>query len=150
MLLSRSPWKAPESPWVVNREMMRLVTSDVVNTGMVVAIDTGDQIALHPQNKKPIGVRHACLALKETYGRDIVGSGPRLQKQRIEGSRIVLQFDSIGSGLVPANPSELNSFAIAGSGYAVGIGQTSQSRAIPLSSHHHCCHNQSLSVMRGP
>ena len=108
------PVEGPESPWVVNREMMRLVTSDVVNTGMVVAIDTGDQIALHPQNKKPIGVRHACLALKETYGRDIVGSGPRLQKQRIEGSRIVLQFDSIGSGLVPANPSELNSFAIAG------------------------------------
>ncbi|MEO2028433.1 MAG: sialate O-acetylesterase [Fuerstiella sp.] len=103
-----------EAPWVVNREMMRLVTSDVVNTGMAVAIDTGDEIALHPKNKKPIGIRHACLALKRTYGRDIVGSGPRFQKQTITGSRIILQFDSIGSGLMSAKPSPLNSFAIAG------------------------------------
>ncbi|MEO2017533.1 MAG: sialate O-acetylesterase [Fuerstiella sp.] len=110
----QQPVEGHESPWVVNREMMRLVTSDVVNTGMVVAIDTGDEIALHPQNKKPIGIRHACLALKKTYGRDIVGSGPRYQKQTIKGGRIILHFDTIGSGLTSANPSELNSFAIAG------------------------------------
>ena len=108
------PVEGLEAPWAVNREMMRLVALDVPNTGMAVSIDTGDAIALHPRNKKPIGIRLAYLALKGTYGKDIVDSGPRFQKQTTKGSRIVLQFDSIGSGLMSAKPGKLNSFAIAG------------------------------------
>lgn len=115
-------WHAPQtepveglqSPWVVNREMMRLVTLDVPNTGMAVSIDTGDPIALHPKNKRPIGERHAYLALQRTYGKDIIGSGPAFQKQVIDGKRIVLEFDSVGSGLMPAKPTPLDAFAIAG------------------------------------
>jgi len=98
----------------VNREMMRLVDSEVANTGMVVSIDTGDAIALHPKNKKPIGIRHAYLALKQTYGKNIAAYGPRFKKQSLQGNRIVLEFDSFGKGLMAAKPGKLNSFAIAG------------------------------------
>ncbi|MDG1895654.1 MAG: sialate O-acetylesterase [Fuerstiella sp.] len=108
------PVEGLEAPWVVNREMMRLVTADVANTGMAVAIDTGDEIVLHPQNKKPIGIRHACMALARTYGKPIVGSGPRFLSDTTRGSNIVLKFDSVGSGLVSARSGKLNSFAIAG------------------------------------
>ena len=110
----QDPAEGLSAPWAVNRESMRLVERNVPNTGMVVSIDTGDAIALHPKNKKPIGVRHALLALEQTYGRDIVGSSPRYKSHRIDGNRIVLEFDSVGSGLMTFGPGELDAFAIAG------------------------------------
>ncbi len=108
------PVEGLEASWTVNREMMRLVDSEVANTGMVVSIDTGDTIALHPKNKKPIGIRHAYLALKQTYEKNIAAYGPRFKKQSFQGNRIVLEFDSFGKGLMAAKPGKLNSFAIAG------------------------------------
>lgn len=79
---------------------------------MAVSIDTGDAIALHPKNKKPIGIRHAYLALKRTYGKDFVDSGPRYRQQTVQGNKIVLQFDSVGSGMMPARLGKLDAFAI--------------------------------------
>lgn len=109
-----NPVEALSAPWVVSREAMRLVTEDVTNTAMAVSIDTGDAVQLHPKNKKPIGLRHAYLALKQTYGKDFVDYGPRFQKQTVDGNRIVLAFDSIGSGLVSSKSGKLDAFAIAG------------------------------------
>ena len=103
-----------EAAWAINREMMRQVASEVPNTGMAVSIDTGDVIALHPKNKKPIGLRHAYLALKQVYGKDIVDNGPIFKKQTIKGNQISLEFDAVGSGLMTARPGKMNSFAIAG------------------------------------
>jgi sialate O-acetylesterase len=108
------PVEGIEATWAINREMMRLVTYDVSNTGMAVAIDTGDAVALHPHCKKPIGIRHAYLALKQTYGKDFIDYGPRYKKQQIKGNKIILEFDSIGGGLMPGKTGKLNSFAVAG------------------------------------
>ena len=60
---------------------MRLTNRMIPNTAMAVTIDTGDAIDLHPKNKKPIGIRHAYLALQQTYGRKIPASGPVLRRQ---------------------------------------------------------------------
>lgn len=109
------PVEGVEAPWAINREMMRLVTHDVPNTAMAVSIDTGDSIALHPKNKKPIGVRHAYLALRRTYRKQVIDSGPRYIKQKIQGNKIVLHFDSVGTGMMPARPGNLDAFAISGS-----------------------------------
>ena len=108
------PVEGLESPWAVNREMMRLVANEIPNTAMAVSIDTGDAIALHPKNKKPIGIRHAYLALKKTYGKNIIASGPRFRKQSLKANNIILEFDSIGSGMVTARPGQPDAFAIAG------------------------------------
>jgi hypothetical protein len=54
---------------------MRHVDEDVPAADMVVSIDTGDEVALHPKNKKPIGIRHALLAMEQTYEKDVVGRG---------------------------------------------------------------------------
>ena len=108
------PVEGVEATWSVNREAMRLVSMEMPHTGMAVGIDCGDPVALHPQNKKPIGIRHAYLALKEVYGKDIVASGPRYLSQKIEGRKITLEFDSIGSGMMPAKAGKLDAFAIAG------------------------------------
>jgi sialate O-acetylesterase len=110
----KEPVEGLKAPWAVNRESMRLTTRDVPNTAMSVCIDTGDAVALHPKSKKPIGIRHAYLALKQTYGKDIIDYGPRFRKQTIQAHQIALEFDSIGSGMVPAKPGKLDTFAIAG------------------------------------
>ena len=108
------PVEGIEATWAANREAMRLVSMECPNTGMAVGIDCGDPVALHPKNKKPIGIRHAYLALKEVYGKDIVPCGPRYLNQKIDGNKIVLTFDCIGSGMMAAKPSKLDDFAIAG------------------------------------
>ena len=108
------PVEGVEATWSVNREAMRLVSMEMPHTGMAVGIDCGDPVALHPQNKKPIGIRHAYLALKEVYGKDIVSCGPRYLSHKIEGRKITLEFNSIGSGMMPAKAGKLNAFAIAG------------------------------------
>ena len=108
------PVEGLEDTWSANREAMRLVSMEYPNTGMSVGIDCGDPVALHPKNKKPIGIRHAYLALKQVYGKDIVPNGPRYLSQKIEGNKIVLTFDCIGSGMMAAKPGKPDAFAIAG------------------------------------
>ena len=110
-----APSEGIESPWVVNREAMRLATKNLPNTHMAVSIDTGDAIELHPKNKKPIGIRHAIIALKNTYRKYPVGEGPRYRDHKLEKGKILIEFDSVGSGLKPARPEPLSGFAIAGS-----------------------------------
>lgn len=92
---------------------MRLVDRDVLNTAMAVTIDTGDPILLHPKNKKPIGIRHALLALQKTYGQHVVGQGPRYLKHKINENGIEIIFDGVGSGLTAAKPGRVTGFAIA-------------------------------------
>ncbi|MEC9091683.1 MAG: sialate O-acetylesterase [Planctomycetota bacterium] len=110
----QQPVEGITAPWAVNRESMRQVNQSLPNTGMVVTIDTGDPIELHPRNKKPIGLRHAYLALQQTYDKRIVGQGPQLVSQRILENKIILTFDSTGTGLMGAPNADLNAFAISG------------------------------------
>ena len=108
------PVEGPESPWAVSRESMRKVSLSLYDTGMAVTIDTGDAIELHPKNKKPIGLRHAYLALGKTYGLPIVHEGPVLTGHEAKAGKIILRFKSVGSGLVPARKGKLDAFALAG------------------------------------
>ena len=116
-------WHAPqsepveglESPWVVTREAMRLARENIPNTFMAVSIDTGDAVELHPKNKKPIGIRHALIALQNTYGKNVIGEGPRYQSHTAHDGTVLVEFASIGSGLRAARSTGLNTFAIAGS-----------------------------------
>ncbi|GAA4893045.1 sialate O-acetylesterase [Ferrimonas pelagia] len=108
------PVEGVEAPWAVNREMMRLASEELPNTGLAVAIDTGDAVELHPKNKRPIGLRHAALALSRVYGFDTMDTGPRLTGTQVAGDRLVLSFEAVGQGLMAAKDAPLDSFAIAG------------------------------------
>ncbi|MCH2180322.1 MAG: sialate O-acetylesterase, partial [Mariniblastus sp.] len=110
----QTPIEGPGAPWVVNRDSMNWVDQNVLNTSLAVTIDTGDSIDLHPKNKQPIGLRHAFLALRDTYGKELVASGPRFLRHQVAGHRMVLTFSHIGSGLVSAKPGPLTAFAMAG------------------------------------
>lgn len=108
------PVEGVEAPWAVSRNMMFEIVSETPNTGVVVSIDTGDSVLLHPRNKKPIGYRHAFNVLHDVYKKNIVAHGPYFKNQKIEKNTIILSFNGIGSGLLKEKNKELNAFAIAG------------------------------------
>ena len=81
---------------------------------MAVAIDIGEWNDIHPLNKKDVGKRLALAAQKVAYGEDIVYTGPIYKSMEIEGNKIILSFNNIGSGLIVKAGKELKYFAIAG------------------------------------
>ncbi|GHT66698.1 9-O-acetylesterase [Bacteroidia bacterium] len=88
-----------ESNWALLRES-QLKTLSVPNTGMAVGIDIGEWNDIHPLNKQDVGKRLALAAEKRAYGEDhIVYSGPVYKSMKIDGNKIILSFDHIGSGL---------------------------------------------------
>ncbi len=109
------PPKAPQqSSWAGLREAQTMTLSEP-NTGMAVIIDIGEAKDIHPRNKDDVGYRLSRAALKVTYGKDIVYSGPLYKSMKVEGDRVVIEFDHVGSGLVAKDKyGYLKSFTIAG------------------------------------
>ncbi len=98
---------------MLSRELF-LQTLAVPNTGMAVTIDIGDAKDTHPKNKQEVGRRLAQWALNKTYGKDVVPSGPLYKSMRVEGGKIIIDFDDLGGGLATRDDARLKGFAIAG------------------------------------
>lgn len=106
-----------ESNWAELREAQNMTLS-LPNTGQAVITDIGDAFDIHPRNKKDVGIRLAKNALKVTYGRDILGSGPAYESMKVEGDKVVLSFTNTGKGLSTKENNKygyVNGFSIAGS-----------------------------------
>jgi sialate O-acetylesterase len=88
---------------------------DIPYTGMAVISDIVITNWLHPANKQDVGKRLALWALAKDYGQDdLVYSGPLYKSMAIEGSKIRLSFDHVGSGLASRDGKPLDWFLIAG------------------------------------
>ncbi len=107
------------------REAQREVAMTLPNCGLAVTHDIGNPKDVHPKNKLDVGKRLARWALNRDYGKkDILVSGPVYKSQKIDGNKIIISFDYVGSGLMvgkkdKTNPTEeidapLERFAIAG------------------------------------
>jgi sialate O-acetylesterase len=101
----------------------------IPHTGMAVAMDLADVREpgdIHPKNKRDVGERLALWALAKDYGKkDLAYSGPLYKQMKIEGNKIRIAFDCVGSGLTVATKKgfdpvvkepqgKLKHFAIAG------------------------------------
>lgn len=75
----------------------------VRNTGMAVIIDIGAEKDIHPRNKQDVGYRLAQWALAKNYGKDVVPSGPLYKSHSIDGNKVRISFDYVGSGLMVAD-----------------------------------------------
>lgn len=129
----RTRWEKPELPvvyaqlpgfmeydylpahggWAFHREAT-LKALRIPNTAMTVNIDLGEWNDIHPDNKKDVGERMAIAAQKIAYGENIVHSGPIYKSSRIDGDKIILEFDHVGSGLITSDDDAPADFAIAG------------------------------------
>ncbi len=88
-------------------------TMNLSNTGMVVTMDIGDLVTIHPPNKEDVGKRLAYWALAKDYNNRIAYSGPLYKESKIEGNKIRIIFDHAGHGL-KTDGSHLIHFQIAG------------------------------------
>ena len=119
---------ADDGGWAKLR-MAQLKSLAITNTGMAVAIelaDIGNPHDVHAKNKKDVGERLALWALAKDYGKkNLVYSGPLFKDMKVEGAKIRIAFDSVGSGLTVATKKgydpvvkeprgKLQKFAIAG------------------------------------
>ena len=100
--------------WAYFRES-QLKALAIPNTGMAVTVDVGEWNDIHPLRKKPVGNRLALAAQKVAYGdNQVVYSGPIYKSMQVEGDKVILSFNHVGSGLKVKDGGELKCFEICG------------------------------------
>lgn len=82
-------------------------------TGMAVTLDIGKLATAHPAFKQKVGERLTRFALANEYRKNMVSSGPLFKKANVSGNEIVIEFASVGSGLISSDKG-LYGFEIAG------------------------------------
>jgi sialate O-acetylesterase len=103
-----------ESEWAELREAQFMALSQP-NTAMAVAIDVGETDDIHPVDKKDVGYRLALAARKLAYQeKNLVASGPVYQSMKVDGDKIILNFQTYGNPMMSKDGGELKFFAIAG------------------------------------
>ena len=91
----------------------QLKSLSVQNTGMVVTLDIGNPVNIHPSNKQDVGKRLADWALAKTYNKNVPYSGPLYKSMKVEKDKIVISFDHCDE-LVVKQSEDNNNFLIAG------------------------------------
>ena len=105
--------KPVRSEWAELRDAQAAALAEPAS-GMAVTIDVGDAEDIHPTDKRTVGERLARWALAETYGHDVVPSGPLFGGMSIEaGGRVRCRFRHAG-GLRTRDGKAPSQVAIAG------------------------------------
>jgi len=106
--------KPGQGNWAELRESQAAALA-LPHTGMATAIDIGDEVDIHPRDKRTLGHRLAALALKEFGLRAAPASGPRLLSHEASGGEFHLRFGDTAGGLRTARAGEtLRGFYLAG------------------------------------
>jgi sialate O-acetylesterase len=102
-----------ENAWAELREA-QLKALALPHTGLAVTIDVGEADDVHPHKKAEVGHRLAWWALGAVYSKNVVFSGPLYDSVQVEGNKIRVRFQHVGSGLGTRDDAPLRGFAIAG------------------------------------
>jgi sialate O-acetylesterase len=94
----------------------QLKAMDVIpNSGMAVLMDLGEELCIHPADKKTGSERLAYWALAKTYGIEGVGYAcPLFKEMTVNDTSVVMSFYNIPNGLTSFG-KELTTFEMAGS-----------------------------------
>ena len=87
----------------------------IPHSGMVVTMDCGDEVCIHPPKKKPVGDRFAYIALQKTYsktGFDAIS--PVYESHEIKGNTVYVKFTKTMWGGVGHRGKSLEGFELAG------------------------------------
>jgi sialate O-acetylesterase len=96
------------------REVQQKIAQTQLNTGMAVLMDVGDELCIHPANKKQAGERLAYLALGKNYGFDKFSyQSPEYKLIEIKENKLTVRFNFAPDGLTSYG-SALTGFEIAG------------------------------------
>ena len=98
-----------DSSWPVLREAQLQTLAKSTNTGMVVIIDIGSEITIHPRDKQDVGKRLALWARAKTCGEtNLIFQPPLYQSHTVEGGKIRVRFNTGGSPLMVGKKDGLN------------------------------------------
>jgi|RhiMetdeSRZDD1v2_1073273.scaffolds.fasta_scaffold142523_3 sialate O-acetylesterase len=105
------------SGYVPCREAQLRVATSMPNTFLVVTTDIPVSNALHPREKKPVGIRLGIGARGAVYGENIEYSGPIRDDSAsfVSGNTVVINFTHLGNGLFTGGSLPPGPFKIAGS-----------------------------------
>jgi sialate O-acetylesterase len=93
------------SPLIRDQQLKALTL--VPNAGMAVLLDL--DVNVHPANKYDSGERLALWALARDYGKkDLPYSGPLYKSHRIEGNKVIVEFDHVYSRLMIGKKNRLD------------------------------------------
>ena len=103
---------------IILRESQRLSMKEISNSGMAVTIDIlenepGDYHQTHPRHKNEVGKRLSLWSLADTYGKNVIPSGPLFQSILVDQEKVTVSF-KYADGL-NAKGDKLKHFEIAGS-----------------------------------
>lgn len=100
--------------WATIRQSQLDLSQTMPNVGLVVTIDLGDSINIHPLNKQAVAERTACVVLNKEYNyRNIIGSAPFIKSIKIISNKIRIYFTSKYSILSGIHKHNLEGFEIA-------------------------------------
>ena len=99
--------------WAELREAQVFATKKLKNVGVACINDAGDLYDIHPRDKATVGNRLALAARAGTYGQKIAGSGPTYKDSKIDGEKVVIEFENLGGGLM-AKYQTINGFTVCG------------------------------------
>lgn len=93
-------WMMQENmDYITIRRCQEMVAKEVENTWLCSISDTGEEMDIHPKDKRTVGHRLALLARRYIYGEDILCDAPVLEKACREKGKIILTFANSGSTL---------------------------------------------------
>lgn len=85
----------------------------LMNSGMAVLMDIGEETLIHPTRKEEVGKRLSYFALKNQYGYDsMIPFSPRYKTKKVVGNRMIITFENVSTGLTSFG-KELTTFEIA-------------------------------------
>lgn len=82
-----------KSNWAALRWDQWKTSQQMDSTGLATAVDVGNATDIHPKNKQEVGRRLALIALKNTYGFDVVADAPKPVSYRFEYKKAYITFD---------------------------------------------------------
>jgi sialate O-acetylesterase len=103
----------PESEWAAIREAQRKAMQ-LDGVGMMVNIDIGMAMDIHPKHKQEVGRRLALLALNRTYGREEACAAPEYYQMRVSDGKATLFFRPVQGSDALAENADIKGFTIAG------------------------------------
>lgn len=99
--------------WCLLREAQQKALS-LPNTGMVVTVDIGDPLDVHPRNKQEFAHRLVLQALKTGYKKEVVADGPSVESFQLKEDTVIIRMISPGSSLKYSQQESQAGFEIAG------------------------------------
>jgi sialate O-acetylesterase len=96
------------------RDAQRKALNNIPNSGMVVLMDNGEELGIHPPDKETAGKRFAYLAFGNTYGmKGFAYQSPAYDSLLVTGNIATIKFKNVPNGLTSFG-KPLSQFEIAG------------------------------------